>query len=438
MPCSVSLNDIGGAGCRKVYTCSYCDQIFVELSDLVVHKRGQHEKQVFSDAWRVEIEKNKEKEGTLAPFPQDVNFGKYQFPLTEDIPSHEGLNADKAMDKNCNFGANGEKTNDACRYCEKKAYGVSFRAHQARCRKQRKKPGDCDCPYCGNWHMTPELLAAHIETTHGSPDLMRDTMRECGKCHKVFLNLRYLKNHTVLAHSIESDESDIETNGEKTAAMEMNDSKELVQEISIQDKQGGDDKKSCDDETSNKNQTMDVDGDMTGVQASHSMDNQIDVGKRKRKTKRLGSISSNLDSNGEGFTGENVECRECGNGFSTIDQLYEHYNDAHHNAMQDLIRRVQLAHCEPKVEITDFDDSGSDTDSSIFVESMKATKARIAERKRLNKQPKLKTNPVKVRKTSKKVFRGERVGCKLCFKNYPTVRGLKMHMKFSHRFSGKK
>ena len=432
MPCSVSLDDIGGAGCRKVYSCSYCDQIFVELSDLVVHKRGQHEKQVFGDAWRVEMERNKEKEGTLTPFPQDVNFREHQSPLTEDIPSHEGLNADKTTDKNCSFGANGEKTN-TCRYCKKKAYGMSFRAHQVRCMRQRKKPDDCDCPYCGNWYLTPELLAAHIGSTHGSPELVRDTMRECGKCDKVFLNLKYLKNHTVLAHNVESDESDLETYDENTA-MEVNGSEEVVQTICVQDKQGGGNEKSYNDETSNENQTLDVDGDMTGVQATHVTDRQTDVRKRKRKTKRLESSSSNLDSNGEGFTGENVECRECGNGFSTVDQLYDHYNDAHRNAMQDLIRRVQLAHCEPKVGITDFDDSGSDTDtdSSIFVESMKA------ERKRLNKQPKLKTSPAKMRKTSQKDNRGDRVRCKLCFKSYPTVRGLKMHMNFSHhRNSGR-
>ena len=406
----------------------------MELSDLVVHKRRQHEKQVFGDAWRAEMEKNEEETHTVV----EASHPGEEVPLMEDNPcpaddtSSEGLNADEATDMilNTDDGHWKERSN-MCRYCEREAHGASFRVHQARCRIQREQPGDCDCPYCGNWHMTPELLAAHIENTHNNPELVQDTIRECSQCDKVFLNQKYLNNHIDLVHGVESDESDGETRDQHTTTESRG---EVVQAIFTEDNPE-DDENNCYDEILNEKQAMGVDSNMTQVQPFRlTDDSQIDV--RKGKGKKSVGRNSNLDSNGEGFVGEeNFECQECGNAFRSTDELYDHYRENHPSAMQDLIRRVLLAHCEPKVEVTDVDNPCSDTDTAV--ESKKAANVQTTQGKRPNRQLKG-PSPAKIRKTSRKVDSGERVGCKLCDKSYPTVRGMKMHMSYAHKSSDKK
>ena len=409
----------------------------MELSDLVVHKRRQHEKQVFGDAWRAEMEKNEEETHTV----EEASHPGEEVPLMEDNPcpaddtSSEGLNADETTDMilNTDDGHWKERSN-MCRYCEREAHGASFRVHQARCRIQREQPGDCDCPYCGNWHMTPELLAAHIESSHNNPELVQDTIRECSQCDKVFLNQKYLNNHIDLVHGVVSDESDRETHDQNTTTESRG---EVVQAIYTEDNPEDDDENNCNHEILNEKQAMGVDSNMKQVQPFRlTDDSQIDVRKRKGKGKKIVDSNSNLDSNGEGFVGEeNFECKECGNAFRSTDELYDHYRENHPSAMQDLIRRVLLAHCEPKVEVTDVDNPCSDTDTAV--ESKKATNVQTTQGKRPNRQPKG-PSPAKIRKTSRKVDSGERVGCKLCDKSYPTVRGMKMHMSYAHKSSDKK
>ena len=409
----------------------------MELSDLVVHKRRQHEKQVFGDAWRAEMEKNEEETHTVeeASHPGEEVTLMEDNPCPADDTSSEGLNADEATDMilNTDDGHWKERSN-MCRYCEREAHGASFRVHQARCRIQREQPGDCDCPYCGNWYMTPELLVAHIESSHNNPELVQDTILECSQCDKVFLNQKYLNNHIDLVHAVESDESDRETHDQNTTTESRG---ELVQTIFTEDNPEGDDENNCNDETLNEKQAMAVDSNKKQVQPFRlTNDSQIDVRKRKGKARKLVGSNSNLDSNGEGFVGEeNFECKECGNAFRSIDELYNHYRENHPSAMQDLIRRVQLAHCEPKVEVTDVDNPCSDTDTAV--ESKKAANVLTTQGKRPNRQPKG-PSPAKIRKTSRKVDSGERVGCKLCDKSYPTVRGMKMHMSYAHKSSDKK
>ena len=366
---------------KEAYVCPCCDCVFMERENFGRHKLGKHSTEFFAE----NIEKIR----------SEISDTKRRSVCR---PGTKARRIRTRQHHRCRK----RRRSDGCPYCKNKPRTGFFMIHQNRCKRQRMNSDSCsngcltgedqfDCPYCGRWYISGDLLESHVKIIHSRPDKVKDTRRTCADCGKTFLSIVYLAYHKRLAHSSTIGDPDI---GSFDSRMDVVDSSDDCDETVTAEREVVKRKK--------KKKISSSSSDSAGVFEECSVRSRLRQRLKNIREKTISTemyrceICAEMLSLEEGLQhvanhrktsvksdgrpinkvlngNEVFECVDCGTMYSTLTRLRTHYLQLHSNSAQcnlcdavfahekTLRDHKQLAHGQTTEE-SDFENSTSATE----------------------------------------------------------------------------